>query len=122
MIAMATDDDGCPFCYRVFANEFTYSWPDVVAFAPLNPVVPGHVLVVPRMHVPDAAADPEVTAATMRRASQIMRGFGGDWNVITSVGAAATQTVFHLHVHLVPRRDGDGLALPWTGQHQREGR
>ncbi len=35
-------------------------------------------------------------------------------NLITSAGREATQTVFHLHIHVVPRRDGDGLALPWT--------
>jgi histidine triad (HIT) family protein len=40
----------------------------------------------------------------------------GPCNIITSVGAEATQTVFHLHLHVVPRRFGDGLALPWTGQ------
>lgn len=37
-------------------------------------------------------------------------------NLITSRGGAATQTVFHLHVHVVPREAGDGLALPWTPQ------
>lgn len=36
--------------------------------------------------------------------------------VITSIGADATQTVFHTHIHVVPRRPGDGLTLPWTGQ------
>jgi diadenosine tetraphosphate (Ap4A) HIT family hydrolase len=39
-------------------------------------------------------------------------------NFITSAGAAATQSVPHLHVHVIPRRDGDGLALPWTGQQE----
>jgi hypothetical protein len=40
------------------------------------------------------------------------------FNLITSVGAAATQTVRHLHIHLIPRREGDALALPWTGQQK----
>jgi histidine triad (HIT) family protein len=39
-------------------------------------------------------------------------------NIITSAGSDATQTVFHLHLHVVPRRAGDGLALPWTGDHR----
>ncbi|OHT47970.1 hypothetical protein BKG71_25700 [Mycobacteroides chelonae] len=37
-------------------------------------------------------------------------------NVITSIGPDATQTVFHTHIHVVPRRENDGLHLPWTGQ------
>jgi diadenosine tetraphosphate (Ap4A) HIT family hydrolase len=40
----------------------------------------------------------------------------GAANFITSAGRDATQTVFHLHIHIVPRHAGDGLALPWTGQ------
>ncbi|MEU3978362.1 HIT family protein [Streptomyces bacillaris] len=39
-------------------------------------------------------------------------------NLITSKGAEATQSVYHLHVHIVPRRDGDNLPLPWTPQHE----
>lgn len=39
-------------------------------------------------------------------------------NFITSAGPAATQSVFHLHVHLVPRFEDDGLILPWTGQRR----
>jgi hypothetical protein len=39
---------------------------------------------------------------------------GGQWNLITSAGTDATQSVFHLHVHLVPRRPNDGLKLPWS--------
>jgi hypothetical protein len=39
-------------------------------------------------------------------------------NLITSVGADATQSVRHLHIHVVPRREGDGLMLPWSGQLQ----
>jgi histidine triad (HIT) family protein len=88
-------------------------WPDVVAFTPLNPVTEGHVLVVPKVHVPDFAADPEVYAAVSRRAAQLMQWSPRPMNVITSRGAEATQSVFHLHVHLVPRAKDDGLALPW---------
>lgn len=49
----------------------------------------------------------------MRRAAELMRGTSRHLNLITSRGAAATQSVFHLHLHLVPRTEGDGLALPW---------
>lgn len=110
----------CAFCQR-WATYFYSGEPcpdrnnDAVAvFEPLNPVVPGHLLVVPFRHVHDALADPEVTAYTMAYAAEVATP---DCNLITSVGPAATQTVPHLHVHIVPRREGDGLMLPWTGQH-----
>jgi histidine triad (HIT) family protein len=40
----------------------------------------------------------------------------GQYNFITSAGKAATQSVMHLHIHIVPRQEGDGLLLPWSGQ------
>jgi histidine triad (HIT) family protein len=85
---------------------------DYLAIVPLNPVVEGHLLVLPRVHVTDASIDPEVTAGTMRFAARVLPW--GDSNIITSVGPYASQTVLHLHVHIVPRRMGDGLHLPWT--------
>ncbi|WTW93648.1 HIT domain-containing protein [Streptomycetaceae bacterium NBC_01309] len=95
--------------------RFLYTWPDALAFVPLNPVTDGHTLVIPRRHVTDFAANPEVSAATMRRAAEAARGIrpDGQMNLITSWGVEATQSVFHLHLHLVPREKDDGLALPW---------
>lgn len=90
-------------------------WTDAIAIVPHRPVVAGHILVIPKTHVADFADDPEVTAATMRRVAQLGTAPA---NVITSAGESATQTVFHLHVHIVPRSFGDGLALPWTGQRR----
>ncbi|MFI9206280.1 HIT family protein [Streptomyces sp. NPDC053048] len=92
-------------------------WDDALAIVPLGPVTPGHVLVIPRQHVSDATVSPVVTAATMLRAAELARDIGGDLNIITSKGASATQTVYHLHIHLVPRRADDRLPLPWTPQH-----
>lgn len=88
-------------------------WPDAVVFIPLNPVTEGHCLIVPKVHVEDFAADPEVYASVSRRAAELMRWTPRPMNVITSRGVVATQSVFHLHVHLVPRAENDGLALPW---------
>lgn len=117
---MTSSEPPCPFCEivagRAPADAIT-EWPDAIAFRSLNPVTDDHILVVPRKHVPDFAFDPDVTAATMRRAAQLMRWTPRHMNVITSRGSAATQTVYHLHLHLVPRTEGDGLALPWTAQH-----
>lgn len=109
---------GCVFC-RIIAGDapatVVREWPAVVAFTPLGPVTRGHVLVVPRRHVTSAVDDPAITGLTFSAAAEYAGGVG-DCNLITSVGAAATQTVRHLHVHVVPRRTGDGLSLPWTGQ------
>ncbi|MEU9109244.1 HIT domain-containing protein [Streptomyces xanthophaeus] len=76
----------------------------------------GHVLILPRAHVQDAGTDPGVTAAVMRRAAELMAEHPAA-NLITSKGTEATQTVFHLHVHLVPRTADDALPLPWTPRH-----
>ena len=112
----------CPFCKRIAAGEYE-AWsddPDVVWFEPLDPVTPGHMLFVPVRHVPDALADPYEAAITMEIASRWAAGKDiQPCNLITSAGPEATQSVRHMHIHLVPRRAGDGLMLPWGGQHAR---
>ena len=114
----AMTGEPCVFCEIIAGNapaQMVYRWPDAVAFIPLNPVVQGHVLVVPTRHVKDFGEDPETTMRTMARAAELPRKLepGVSWNLITSKGKPATQSVFHLHVHLVPRRWGDQLMLPW---------
>lgn len=120
---------GCVFC-AIIAGEATATvvreWPDTIAIVPLNPVVDGHVLVLPKAHVRTVFSDPMVSAATVHRVAEMLHSVERhheprDHNVITSAGSAATQTVPHLHFHLVPRVHGDGLALPWTGQHASDG-
>jgi histidine triad (HIT) family protein len=108
---------GCAFCDVLYFGapaQTVREWDDAIAIVPLHPVVPGHLLVLSRLHVPHALADAAVTAATVRRAVELARTEGtAALNLITSIGAAATQTVHHLHIHIVPRTAGDGLALPW---------
>lgn len=111
----------CAFC-RIVAGEapatMIQEWPDALAIRPRSGgVATGHVMVIPRVHVPDAGADPVVTGAVMTRAAQLVGELAAA-NLITSKGSAATQTVYHLHVHVVPRLAGDGLPLPWTPQQQ----
>ncbi len=109
-------DQTCPFCEinlgRAYA-EFVHEWSDTIAIIPLNPVVDGHTLIIPKTHVADFATDPAISANTMRRAAQLMQWTNRPMNLITSRGREATQSVFHLHLHLVPRAENDGLALPW---------
>lgn len=111
----------CPFCEKFRTRDYdTYdSKNNVINFEPLNPVTEGHRLFVPAQHVVDAAQNPYITAQTFGAAAgwasrnlSPLQAF----NLITSAGEYATQTVEHLHVHLVPRNKDDGLALPWTGQ------
>jgi len=104
----------CPFCDRVERFDYEQSYDTVVRFEPLNPVVEGHMLFVPVWHAEHPSL--EGVRAAMQWAENYGDHRGEDYNLITSSGPAATQTVAHLHVHYVPRRAGDGLALPWTGQ------
>jgi histidine triad (HIT) family protein len=104
----------CPFCAILKGTapaQYVRLWPEAVAIVPLNPVVPGHTLVIPRAHIEDATEDPLVAGTTMARAASLAPR---SCNLITSAGAEATQTVWHLHIHIVPRSNGDGLALPWA--------
>lgn len=104
----------CVFCELSDRNHGE-DWGYSIVFEPLNPVTPGHLLVVPREHLCDATQEPNVTAEVMRVASIVARRYKSA-NIITSIGEPATQSVFHLHIHVVPREKGDGLTLPWTGQ------
>jgi histidine triad (HIT) family protein len=116
----------CVFCRIVLGFEPAHVFhANSVCFAitPLKPVVDGHFLVIPVKHVTDACEDPQTSALAMRDAATWAASMAeqGDEryksvNIITSVGRPATQSVFHLHLHVVPRRENDGLALPWTDQ------
>jgi histidine triad (HIT) family protein len=111
---------GCVFCAIVGEEApaaVVRSTASSLTIVPLSPVTPGHVLVIPRVHVADAAADPEVTAHTMFDAAVYAAEHHEQFNIITSAGEAATQSVFHLHVHVVPRAVDDMLMVPWGTLH-----
>lgn len=110
----------CVFCERIARDECDSVGRGCVSFVPLNPVTLGHRLFVPRAHVTDAADEPWITAQVMECAADYAAARNVDCNLITSVGPLATQTIMHLHVHYVPRREDDGLTLPWTGQKRGE--
>lgn len=109
----------CVFCEIVAGRspaDVVFYTPHVIGITPLNPVTEGHVIFIPKKHVDDAITDTAATAITMKVASRYgkERASSDSMNLITSVGEEATQSVFHLHIHLVPRRFGDLLSLPWT--------
>ena len=120
---MAARDPDCLFC-RIVAGqlEATKVAEDerTVAFMDINPATRGHALVVPRAHAADLqAVDPDDLAAcalaAQRLAARMRERLGAAGvNLLNSSGAAAWQTVFHFHVHVIPRYDGDPLRLPWT--------
>jgi histidine triad (HIT) family protein len=86
----------------------------------INPATRGHALVIPRAHATDLhELDPTdlqaCAVAAQRLAGRMRARLGADGiNLINSCGAAAWQTVFHFHVHVVPRYVGDPLELPWV--------
>lgn len=116
----------CVFCGIVASrSDVLYQDTHAIVIEPLNPVVPGHVIAISKAHVRNATVLPSVTAMTVRALAQYVRNVQSvretqDWyesyNMITSAGHPATQSVFHLHIHLVPRTFGDGLLLPWSKQ------
>jgi histidine triad (HIT) family protein len=120
---MADRDRECIFC-KIVAGELpgTIVAEDerTVAFMDISPATRGHALVVPRRHVADLGeVDGEDLAACAAAARRLARrakdALGADGvNLMNSWGPAAWQTVFHFHVHVIPRYDGDPLRLPWT--------
>jgi histidine triad (HIT) family protein len=119
---MATDP-ACIFC-KIVAGELPATKVDeddrTIAFMDINPGTRGHALVIPKAHVRDLIAiDPEelgaVTRAAQRLAKRMPDALGVDGvNLINSCGAAAWQTVFHFHLHVIPRYADDTMRLPWT--------
>lgn len=120
---MPTFDPDCAFCEIVRCDDphvrEVYRDEHVVAFFPTEPAVLGHTMVVPREHVPGIWSLPEETAAhlaraTVRLAAAVRLAVEPEGlNIIQSNGEVATQTVFHLHVHLVPRWAGDAVGPIW---------
>lgn len=106
------------FCEIVAGREpvsVVREWDDVIAFRPLNPVTPGHILVVTKEHSRDAGSDSRLAGLAMTRAAELS-ALLPDANIVTNQGKAASQTVWHTHLHVLPRQMGDGLPLPWTRQ------
>lgn len=106
----------CVFCQIVAKEEparIVREGEDYLAFEPLRPHTPGHTLFIPKKHAKDAAEDAAEAAIAFVAACLHVRELDLDANIITSVGAAATQTVFHTHVHVVPRGPRDGLRRSW---------
>jgi histidine triad (HIT) family protein len=116
-------DPDCIFC-KIVAGELpaTIVGEDerTVAFMDIAPATRGHALVIPREHSADLlSVDPDdlaaVSLAAKGLAGRLSERLGAEGvNLLNACGAVAFQTVFHFHVHVIPRYEGDGLRLPWV--------
>jgi histidine triad (HIT) family protein len=122
--------DDCIFCKIVAGElpaEIVQEDERTIAFMDINPWTRGHALVIPRAHSRDLLDVPqEDLAATMagakRLAGRVGERLGADGvNLLNSCGAAAWQTVFHFHVHVIPRYEDDPLRLPGQPRQPEEG-
>jgi histidine triad (HIT) family protein len=116
-------DPNCIFC-KILAGEIPATIvaedESTVTFMDINPATRGHVLVIPREHTEDLlSVDPDdlraVAVASQRQAALAKERLGADGiNLVNSCGALAWQTVFHFHMHVIPRYADDPLQLPWV--------
>jgi histidine triad (HIT) family protein len=122
---------GCIFCSLIAGGELqsVYRDDDTVAFLDHAPVIPGHTLVVPTTHydtlddVPDNALAPLFTV--VRNVSVAQQSALGAEGSLTLANTRISQSVPHVHVHVVPRRKGDSFFTPgrpfWMRRHYKDG-
>lgn len=112
--------DGAIPCHKVFEDDMT------LAFMDINPAQPGHALVIPKHHAPDLYSTPEkwltATALTAQRVARAVKSVlqPHGLNLLQANGPGAAQSVFHLHMHVLPRGRDDGLKMNW-GLHPGDG-
>ena len=98
----------------------------VMVFMDIKPVNPGHLLVVPKVHSDDYASTSEealreIAVAAKRMGKAVMQGLGAPgFNIAINNGRVAGQLVDHVHLHVIPRFEGDGHEL-WHGKAYAEG-
>lgn len=117
---------GCEFC--AIANgsdrnvEVICETDDWVAFFPLHPATPGHTLLIPRQHVRNLwEVESSLGSKLMEGVIRLGRAIDSaltpeGMNLIASAGEVAEQTVFHLHLHVVPRWETDNIGEIWPVQ------
>ena len=101
-------------CFKLHEDDRT------IAFLDINPANPGHTLVVPKAHAPTLAESEDADLAAVlpvakRLAAAIASVVEPDGiNLVQANGPGAAQSVLHFHLHIVPRRTGDELAMNWA--------
>jgi histidine triad (HIT) family protein len=116
-------DSDCIFCQIVAGELPSQKLAEderTVAFMDISPATRGHALVIPRRHARNLLEiDAEDLQATILAAQRLARRIDerlhpDGINLINSCGSEAWQTVFHLHIHVIPRYKDDSVRLPWT--------
>lgn len=103
-------------CQRLFENEH------VLAFLDINPLAPGHAVLIPRVHAQrfeDLSAEQaaELARAVGPLARKILKATGApDYNLLQNNGPSSGQVVPHVHLHIIPRTPGDGLGYRWNAR------
>jgi len=115
-------DPDCIFC-KVVAGEIPGEVVDsddrTITVMDINPATRGHVVVIPRDHAADLLAvseeDLDATMTAARRMVERMRDTlaPAGFNILNNMGRAAWQSIYHFHVHVIPRYEDDPLQLPW---------
>ena len=118
---MATDPN-CIFCKIVAGQIPSYKLHEdahTLAFLDINPANPGHCLVIPKNHAPNLIASDDAdlahVMATVRRVAaavdKTLKPYG--MNLLQANGPGAAQSVFHFHMHILPRAKDDNLLMNW---------
>jgi histidine triad (HIT) family protein len=116
-------DPDCIFCKLIageIPGEIVDSDERTVTVMDINPATRGHVVVIPREHAENLlAVSEEDLAATMAAARRMVERMNATiapagFNVLNNMGRAAWQSIFHFHVHVIPRYADDPLQLPWV--------
>ncbi len=100
-------------CHRVYEDDH------VLAFLDINPLAPGHTLVIPKerkafLHQLSEETGAAIGRALPRLASAVMDATGATaYNILQNNGASAHQAVFHVHFHIIPKIGGQGLGIGW---------
>jgi histidine triad (HIT) family protein len=120
---VAERDPNCIFC-KVIAGEIPGEQIDsderTITVLDINPATRGHAVVIPRTHAPNLVElDDDDVLAAMQAARRVVEQMQATlqpagFNILHNIGRAAWQSIFHFHVHVVPRYVDDPLELPWV--------
>lgn len=123
---MSEHDENCVFCRIVrgeIAAAIVYQDELAIAFMDIGSINPGHMLVAAKAHVENIyGVDDRLAEAMMRATTRVARAVKiaikpRGLSLFQANEAAGGQTVFHVHIHVIPRLDGDGLNLAWPARN-----
>ncbi|MGC8506537.1 MAG: HIT family protein [Thermoplasmata archaeon] len=113
-------NENCVFCdiaagklpsYKVYEDR------EILGFLDINPLAPGHTLIIPKKHYVDVFDIPADNLKSIAEVAQIIAkkiresGLGQDVNLFNASGVSAEQSVFHFHIHVIPRNPTDSIGV-----------